>query len=51
MLTGKHVVLRAIEPSDLADYVRWFADTDVLEYFGRYRPRILGQERAWYDQK
>ncbi len=49
MLRGKHVILRPIEPADLPNYVRWFADLDVLAYFGSYRPYNLAQEQAWYQ--
>ncbi len=48
MLKGQRVVLRAIEPEHLPNYVRWFADPDVLQYFGPYRPMNLAQEQAWY---
>ncbi len=49
MLQGKRVVLRAIEPEDLPQYVRWFADTDMLKYFGFYYPMNLAQETDWYE--
>jgi RimJ/RimL family protein N-acetyltransferase len=48
MLRGQRVVLRPIEPEHLPNYVRWFADPDVLAYFGPYRPMNLAQEQAWY---
>ena len=51
MLHGKRVILRAIEPGDLPNYVRWFADPEVLAYFGPYRPMNLAQEQAWYQQQ
>ncbi len=49
MLHGTHIVLRPIEVEDLPRYVRWFADSRVLEYFGPFRPMNLAQERAWWD--
>ena len=49
MLRGKLVVLRPIEPEHLPNYVRWFADPDVLMYFGTYRPMNLAGEQAWYE--
>jgi RimJ/RimL family protein N-acetyltransferase len=49
MLRGRRVILRAIEPPDLPDYVRWFDDPEVLAYFGPHRPLNLAQEQAWYQ--
>lgn len=49
MLQGKRVVLRPIEREHLPNYVRWFADPDVLTYFGPYLPMNLAQEEAWYE--
>lgn len=48
MLQGKRVVLRPIEPDDLPFYVAWFADPEVLAYFGPYLPMNLAQEEDWY---
>ncbi|MGD8795199.1 MAG: GNAT family protein [Anaerolineae bacterium] len=50
MIRGERVVLRAIERQDLANYVEWFNDPVVLEYFGRYRPLSLTEEEEWYEQ-
>jgi RimJ/RimL family protein N-acetyltransferase len=50
MIRGERVVLRAIERQDLANYVEWFNDPVVLEYFGRYRPLSLAEEEEWYEQ-
>jgi RimJ/RimL family protein N-acetyltransferase len=49
MLHGERVVLRAIRREDLPNYVAWFNDPDVLEYFGHYRPMSLPQEERWYE--
>jgi RimJ/RimL family protein N-acetyltransferase len=51
MLCGKRVILRAIEPPDLPNYVRWFADPEVLAYFGLYQPQNLAQEQTWYERQ
>ena len=51
MLTGERIVLKPIEPEHLPNYVRWFADPDVLEHFGSYRPMNLAQEQAWYARQ
>jgi RimJ/RimL family protein N-acetyltransferase len=49
MLRGERVLLRPIEAEHLPNYVRWFADTEVLEWFGPYLPMNLAQERDWYE--
>jgi RimJ/RimL family protein N-acetyltransferase len=49
MIHGDHVILRAIEREDLPNYVRWFADPQVLEYFGPNAPMALAQEEQWYE--
>ncbi len=51
MLQGKRVILRPIEPEHLPNYVRWFADPEVLAWFGPYRPMNLAQEQAWYEMQ
>ena len=51
MLKGERVVLRPIEPEHLPNYIRWFADQDVLAFFGPYRPMNLAQEQAWYESQ
>ena len=50
MIRGMRIVLRAIERQDLPNYVEWFNDPVVLEYFGRYRPLSLAEEEQWYEQ-
>jgi RimJ/RimL family protein N-acetyltransferase len=49
VLKGERIVLRPVEPEHLPTCVRWFADPDVLEYFGLYRPWNLASEQAWYE--
>lgn len=49
MLQGQRVVLRPIEKEHLPNYVRWFADADVLQYFGSYLPMNLADEESWYE--
>ncbi|RME85450.1 MAG: N-acetyltransferase [Caldilineae bacterium] len=51
MLQGKLVRLRPIERADLPNYVRWFADPEVLRYFGNYLPLSLAQEERWYERQ
>jgi RimJ/RimL family protein N-acetyltransferase len=49
MLKGERIVLRPIESEHLPNYVRWFADPDVLEYFGMVHPMNLANEQVWYE--
>jgi UDP-4-amino-4,6-dideoxy-N-acetyl-beta-L-altrosamine N-acetyltransferase len=49
MIRGEHIILRAIERDDLKNYVQWFGDPRVLEYFGRFLPMSLIQEEQWYE--
>jgi RimJ/RimL family protein N-acetyltransferase len=51
MLQGKRITLRAIEREHLPNYVRWFSEPAVLEYFGTYLPMSLAQEQAWYEKQ
>ncbi len=49
MLQGKRVKLVSIEREHLPNYVLWFADRDVLAWFGFYTPMNLAQEQAWWE--
>jgi RimJ/RimL family protein N-acetyltransferase len=49
MLRGDRIMLRPIEPEHLPNYVRWFADPEVLTYFGPYRPMNAAAEQAWFE--
>jgi len=49
MLQGQRVVLKPIEPEHLPNYVRWLGDTEVLAWFGDYRPLNLAREQGWYE--
>ncbi len=48
MIEGKRVRLRAIERSDLPNFVRWLNDPEVIENLYLYVPMSLGQEENWY---
>lgn len=48
MLQGERVRLRAVEPSDLADYHRWLNDPEVARYLTIYAPLSMADEEAWY---
>jgi RimJ/RimL family protein N-acetyltransferase len=49
MIRGERTLLRAVERSDLPDYVRWLNDPKLLEYFGNYRPLSATEEERWYE--
>ena len=49
MIQGERIALRAIEPKDLPNYVRWLNDPTVLWYFGPYVPLSLVKEEQWYE--
>ena len=51
MLQGNRITLVPIEREHLPNYVRWFADPDVLMYFGPYLPLNLAGEEAWYERQ
>ena len=38
MLKGEKVVLRPYKRSDINDFLRWFNDAEVVQYFGAYLP-------------
>jgi RimJ/RimL family protein N-acetyltransferase len=50
MIQGERIVLRAIEREDLANYVEWFNDPAVLEYFGPFAPLSMAEEEQWYER-
>lgn len=49
MLLGKRIRLRAAEPQDLQNFVRWMNDPDVIENLLRFTPLSSVEEQAWYD--
>ena len=49
MLHGEKVILRAIERSDLDNYVCWINDPDVREFLLMREPYSLVQEEQWYE--
>lgn len=48
MLIGDRVRLRAIEKSDLPDFVRWINELEVNRNIAMPAPRSMGQEENWY---
>jgi len=49
MLSGKNIRLRATEPTDLPNMVRWMNDPDVIENLLIYTPLSSVEEQNWYD--
>ena len=50
MIRGELVYLRAPERSDIADFVRWFNDAEVLHHLAMYAPMSEAAEHAWFDR-
>lgn len=50
MIEGKRVRLRAIDKSDLPNFVRWLNDPEVIENLYLYVPMSMGQEEIWYGK-
>ena len=50
IIRGEHVYLRAPERSDLATFVRWFNDADVLRNLAMRAPMSLALEEGWFDR-
>ena len=49
MLKGKKVLLRPIRRLDLANFVRWFNDPEVIQYLGVYLPMTEMAEEKWIE--
>ena len=49
VIRGDHVYLRPAERDDIATFVRWFSDADVLEHLAMYTPMSHAGETAWFE--
>ncbi len=49
MLSGKRIRLRAMEPADLSNLVRWMNDPEVIENLLVYTPLSSVDEQNWFD--
>jgi len=49
MIYGEKVRLRAIERSDLPNFVRWFNDPEVRRYLLMFIPISSAQEEKWFE--
>ncbi len=46
MLRGKNVLLRPVRRTDLADFLKWFNDPEVIQYLSMYLPMTeMGEEK------
>lgn len=50
MITGTRTRLRAMEHSDLANFVRWLNDEEVTEGLLLSLPLSMAQEEAWFEK-
>jgi RimJ/RimL family protein N-acetyltransferase len=50
ILSGDLVYLRAPERADVATFVRWFNDADVLHNLAMYAPMGEAAENVWFDR-
>ena len=50
IIRGEHVFLRAPERSDIATFVRWFNDADVLHNLAMRTPMSEAAEERWFDR-
>lgn len=51
MIQGKRLTLRAIERDDLARYVVWLNDLEVIHHLKTYPPMNLEDETDWYESQ
>lgn len=49
MLTGKNVSLRAVRRSDLPFFLKWYNDTEVLQYLIFYLPVTEMAREQWLE--
>lgn len=50
MLKGKKVLLRPIKRSDLSFTLKWFNDSEVLQYLSSYLPMTEMSEEKWIEE-
>lgn len=51
MITGERVRLRAIERGDLASFVAWLNDPEVIAGLEIYRPLGMTEEERWFEEQ
>jgi RimJ/RimL family protein N-acetyltransferase len=50
VIYGERIRLRAVERSDIPNFVRWFNDPEVRRYLLIYAPISGAQEEQWFEQ-
>jgi diamine N-acetyltransferase len=50
MIYGKRIRFRAIEQPDLASFVKWINDPEILPFIGVYLPFGTADEQEWYEK-
>ncbi len=50
MIYGNRIRFRGIEQADLASFVKWINDPDVLPGIGIYLPFAMADEEDWYEK-
>jgi len=50
IIRGEYVYLRAPEHADIALFVRWFNDAEVLHNLSMFAPMSEAAESAWFDR-
>lgn len=49
-LKGKKVILRAVEKRDIQLFLRWFNDSEVIQYLQTYLPITELAEEKWHER-
>jgi RimJ/RimL family protein N-acetyltransferase len=50
MLKGKSVLLRPVKKSDIAYFLKWFNDPEVIQYLGMYLPMTEMSEEKFIEE-
>ena len=50
IIRGEHIYLRATERADVATFVRWFNNADVVRNLAMFSPMSDAAETAWFDR-
>lgn len=50
MLKGKNVILRPVKRSDIQNFLKWFNDTEVIQYLNLYLPMTEMAEEKYIEE-
>jgi RimJ/RimL family protein N-acetyltransferase len=50
VLKGNKVLLRPVQKSDIAFFLKWYNDPEVLEYLSLYLPMTETMEEKWLEE-